>query len=179
MLVVFAMLLATAVPVPVPVPAPSAAPLPPDQEVEAWDPIGTPDAHPAPPPRDIHDDNAQALAAIMPVMGGVLAGSTAAVLAIGITSVVPGALPALLVFAAAEWAAPHFGVWRPLGVRTWQGVAHYVLLPELLLGWAAAWAYREVGSAGVLMRLMGAAAVSVFYTGALIVSYFLMQRAGF
>ena len=85
---------------------------------------------------------------------------------------------ALLVFAASEWAAPHFGVWRPLGVRTWQGVAHYVLLPEALLGWAAAWAYREVGSSGVLMRLMGAGAVSIFYTGALIVSYFLMQRAG-
>lgn len=85
----------------------------------------------------------------------------------------------LVVFAAAEWAAPQFGLWRPLSVRTWHGVAHYVLLPELLLGWAAAWAYREVGSAGVLMRLIGAAAVSVFYTGALIVSYFLMQRAGF
>lgn len=85
---------------------------------------------------------------------------------------------ALLVFAAAEWAAAHFGLWRPMAVRTWQGIAHYVLLPNALLGWAAAYAYREVGSAGLVPRLLATAAVSVFYTGALIVSYFLMQRLG-
>ncbi|WP_022978088.1 DUF6989 domain-containing protein [Nevskia ramosa] len=87
-------------------------------------------------------------------------------------------LLALVVFAASEWAAPVFGLWRPLQVPTWQGIAHYVLLPEALLGAAAAYAYREVRSANVITRLSAAAAVSVFYTGALIVSYFLMQRAG-
>lgn len=87
-------------------------------------------------------------------------------------------LLALIVFAASEWAAPMFGLWRPQQVPTWHGIAHYLLLPEALLGAAAAYAYREVRSANIITRLGAAAAVSVFYTGALIVSYFLMQRAG-
>lgn len=87
-------------------------------------------------------------------------------------------LLALLVFAVSEWTAPMFGLWRPLLVPTWHGIAHYVLLPEALLGAAAAYAYREVRSANIALRLAAAAMVSVFYTGALIVSYFLMQRLG-
>ena len=87
-----------------------------------------------------------------------------------------GAL-ALLVFGAAEWAAPIFDIWRPRNVGTHYGIADYVLLPEALLGWAAAFAYREVGHAGIALRVAAAAAVSVFYTGALVVSYFLIQRA--
>lgn len=86
---------------------------------------------------------------------------------------------ALLVFGVAEWAAPVFGLWRPRNVATHYGIADYVLIPEALLGWAAAYAYREVGGSGPLLRLAAAAAVSIFYTGALVVSYFLMQRAGF
>jgi len=86
---------------------------------------------------------------------------------------------ALLVFAAAEWAAPVFDLWRPRNVGSHYGVADYVLLPEALLGWAAAYAYRETGHAGIALRIAAAAAVSVFYTGALVVSYFLVQRAAF
>lgn len=86
---------------------------------------------------------------------------------------------ALLVFGASEWAAPIFDIWRPRNVSTHYGIADYVLLPEALLGWAAAFAYRETGHAGIAVRIAAAAAVSVFYTGALVVSYFLIQRATF
>ena len=86
---------------------------------------------------------------------------------------------ALLVFAASEWAAPIFNIWRPLNVGMHYGVADYVLLPEALFGWAAAHAYRQVGHGGLAAKIAAAAAVSVFYTGALVVSYFLMERATF
>lgn len=86
-------------------------------------------------------------------------------------------LLALLVFGASEWAAPIFHLWRPQNVAMHYGIADYVLIPEALLGWAAAFAYRETASAHPLARVAAAAAVSVFYTGALIVSYFLMTRA--
>ena len=86
---------------------------------------------------------------------------------------------ALLVFAGSEWAAPIFNIWRPQNVSMHYGVADYVLLPEALLGWAAAHAYRQVSHGGFAAKIAAAAAVSVFYSGALVVSYFLMQRAVF
>ncbi len=101
------------------------------------------------------------------------------VLLIARGSIMLAGVLALLVFAASEWAAPLFGIWRPRNVSTHFGIADYVLLPEALLGWAAAFAYRETSHAGIAMRIAAAAAVSVFYTGALVVSYFLIQRAAF
>lgn len=86
---------------------------------------------------------------------------------------------ALLVFGASERAAPIFDLWRPRGVGSHYGIADYVLLPEALLGAAAAYAYRETGHSGIAVRIAAAAAVSVFYTGALVVSYFLIERAVF
>lgn len=94
-------------------------------------------------------------------------------------STVLAGLLALGVFAASEWAAPVFDIWRPRNVGLHYGIADYVLIPEALLGWAAAFAYRETGQAGIVVRIAAAAAVSIFYTGALVVSYFLMQRAAF
>lgn len=87
-------------------------------------------------------------------------------------------LLALLVFGAAEWAAPLLRLWQPQHVAQSYGIAHYVLLPEALLGWAAAFAFREVQGRAFPVRVAAAAAVSVFYTGALVVAYFLGERAG-
>ena len=44
------------------------------------------------------------------------------------------ALTALVVFVAAEWVLPTFGVWEPVGVTMLGPVALYVLVPEMLLG---------------------------------------------
>ena len=83
----------------------------------------------------------------------------------------------LLVFGAAEWAAPLAGLWQPVHVRETFGVANYVLLPEALLGWAAAYAFRETRDGAFPVRIAAAAAVSSFYAGVLVVSYFLLERA--
>lgn len=92
-------------------------------------------------------------------------------------SVLAATLLSLLIFGAAEWAAPLIRLWSPDHVRTTLGVAHYVLLPEALLGTAAAVAYRWSRDRGPIARLFSAAAVSVFYSGALVVAYFLLERA--
>jgi len=84
---------------------------------------------------------------------------------------------ALLVFGASEWAAPILKLWRPLHVTESYGIAHYVLLPEALLGWAAAFAFRETRDSGALICIGAGAAVSIFYSGALVLSYFLLERA--
>jgi hypothetical protein len=91
---------------------------------------------------------------------------------------VPGAaVLALLIFGASEWAAPLIRLWAPEHVRTSFGIAHYVLLPEALLGGAAAVAFRWSLDRGFAARVSAAAAVSLFYSGALVISYFLLERA--
>jgi hypothetical protein len=87
-------------------------------------------------------------------------------------------LAALLILGAAEWAARPLALWRAQHVSQHLGVAHYVLLPEALLGIACAIAFRATRERGVLDRLVAAFAVMVFYTGALVLSYFLFERAG-
>lgn len=84
---------------------------------------------------------------------------------------------ALLIFGASEWAAPLLRLWEPLNVQQTYGIANYVLLPEALLGWAAAFAFRQTLGQPYPLRVLAAAAVSTFYAGALVVSYFLLERA--
>ncbi len=84
---------------------------------------------------------------------------------------------ALLVFGGAEWAAPLLKLWEPRQVAESFGIAHYVLVPEALLGWAAAYAFQASRSSGAITRIAAAAAVSTFYTGALVLSYFLLEQA--
>lgn len=84
------------------------------------------------------------------------------------------AFAALVLFAVSEWLARPYGLWHSQGVSTDYGVARYVLLPEMLLGAAAFHAWR-VTSGQPLRALLAAACVSTFYTGALVISYFLMD----
>lgn len=75
-------------------PPPSVTPQSPDEEVEAWNPIGTPEAGVARPPRDPHNDTAQAFDAIVPVAGGVFVGALGTVaLAIAASALPFGAAP--------------------------------------------------------------------------------------
>lgn len=84
------------------------------------------------------------------------------------------ALAALVLFAASEWLARPYGLWHSQGVSTIHGVARYVLIPEMLLGGAAYVAWRFT-SGRPLRALFAAACVSTFYTGALVISYFLTE----
>jgi len=77
---------------------------------------------------------------------------------------------ALLLFAAAEWAATPLGLWQHRGVLTLQGIALYPLLPQMLLTLAALWSYRSFGRGPIVSRLGIALGLNVFYTGACFLS---------
>jgi len=88
------------------------------------------------------------------------------------------AAAAFVIFAGAELLAPTLGLWEPTGdTARLLGVAVYVPPAEAVLGGAAA-----VGAAAARGRSLGvtvvlAALVSTTYTGALVVSYFLIDVA--
>ena len=85
------------------------------------------------------------------------------------------ALVALLIFAFAEWFARPLQIWVASGVSQSFGVAHYVLLPEALLGAGTWWLCRQ--HHGISLRLVvQAAALALCYTGALAVSWTLFER---
>jgi hypothetical protein len=87
-----------------------------------------------------------------------------------------GALAAVVVFAVAELSAPSLGLWEPVGhVRMLSTTALYVLPAEAVLGAAVVVAVERVR--GWAQALVGAAAVALLYTGALLVSLLLLDRA--
>ena len=92
------------------------------------------------------------------------------------------ALSALLVFGAAEQlVSVPLRLWRPTEkvVNTAGHVALYVLPAEASLGAATLHAYRTTagaaGWAGAARRVWAALAVAVLYTGALAVSYLVIE----
>lgn len=121
-------------------------------------------------------------------------------LALALTGARPGraAAAAFVIFFGAELLAPTLELWEPVGDLTEvAGIALYVLPAEAALGWAAAVAYgaerrnvairaperRDVVAGATTFRRSAvwprriglAAAVSTFYTGALVVSHFLID----
>lgn len=89
------------------------------------------------------------------------------------------AVLAAVVFLGSELAAPGLGLWEPAGDTTrWAGVAIYVIPAEAALGWATAVAFAATRRSGILHRVAAALAVSTFYLGALVLSYFLVDVAG-
>lgn len=88
------------------------------------------------------------------------------------------ALTAFVVFTAAELLAPVVGLWEPIGDTTrLLGVAVYVPPAEAVLGWAAAVGWQTTKDRSLGMKIAAATAVSVIYTGALVVSYFVIDVA--
>ena len=89
------------------------------------------------------------------------------------------ALIALAVFTVTEVFAPTIGIWEPPGKATEvAGSALDVLAAEAALGWATAAAYAATGERRAAERVLAALAVSTFYTGALVASFFLIDVAG-
>lgn len=83
------------------------------------------------------------------------------------------------IFFGSEVLAPEIGLWEPVGdTERWAGVAIYVLPAEAALGWAAATAFAIAGRSPLPRRVLAALAVSTFYTGALVLSHFLIDVAG-
>lgn len=91
-----------------------------------------------------------------------------------------GAIIAAALFFATELLAPSIGLWEPSdGLRQIFGVAVYVIPAEAALGAATVYAVRVAGGSGWPTRITAAAAVSIFYTGALALSAFLIESASF
>lgn len=87
---------------------------------------------------------------------------------------------ALVVFLGSELAAPMLQLWEPgPGLTEVAGVALYVLPAEAALGWAACVAFQLTREASRPAKIGAALAVSTFYLGALVLSYFLIDVAGF
>lgn len=93
----------------------------------------------------------------------------------------PGRAAALAaaVFLGTELLAPVVDLWAPAGDTTRAlGVAVYVLPAEAALGWAAATGFLLTRERPAAQRIGGALAVSTFYLGALVLSHFLVDVAG-
>jgi hypothetical protein len=91
-------------------------------------------------------------------------------------SVAVAAAVALVLFAASEaslWALP---IWFAKGVSTVGPMAVYVVPPEVLLGAATFVAYRATRGRSWWMIVGSAGVVSTLYTGALALSYLLIER---
>jgi hypothetical protein len=83
-----------------------------------------------------------------------------------------------VIFLGAEILAPVLELWEPIGATTRVlGVAVYVLPPEVALGWAAAVAFAATRRRSWGVRAAAALAVSTFYLGALVLSYFVFDVA--
>lgn len=84
-----------------------------------------------------------------------------------------------VIFLGAELAAPGLGLWEPTGdTQRISGVALYVLPAEMALGWATAFAFNATRRLSLGHRIAAALAVSTFYLGALVLSHFLIDVAG-
>ena len=93
-------------------------------------------------------------------------------------SVARGALAGLVLFFGTELLAPAAGLWEPAGDLTEVlGVAVYVLPAEAALGAGAVVAARVATAVSrpVAERVLAGAALSTFYTGALALSWFLID----
>lgn len=86
------------------------------------------------------------------------------------------ALAALVLFAAAETVLPGLPTWHAVDVATVGPVALYVVPAEVALVVAAHAVHRRVREAGPAAELLGAAVVATFYTGALTVSWYVVER---
>jgi hypothetical protein len=86
------------------------------------------------------------------------------------------AIGSITLFGAAGWGANRLPLWHAHGVRTYQGIALYALAAEVLLGLATWLMFVQVQSRTIVAKVAGAAAVSMFYTGALVVLHLAFSR---
>ncbi len=78
------------------------------------------------------------------------------------------AVLSLAVFAICEGIARPLELWHAQNVAMIAGIAIYVLVAELMLGWATLAGWRGTRGAGMVTRTLTAVGVSAFYAGALI-----------
>ena len=85
------------------------------------------------------------------------------------------AILSLVLFGFWEWAAQPLELWQAQNVRTMAGVAIYVLIPEVFLGLATLYTYRNTRGSGIIQQVFSALSVNLLYTGALFISLLLTR----
>ena len=95
-----------------------------------------------------------------------LGDSSSAVLAAGL---------GLGLFAVAEWMAWYMPIWQAVNVASTAHVAHYVLLPEAWLCLSVVVLERISRGRSTGLRLFCAPLIALSYTGALLVSYWVLE----
>ncbi len=86
------------------------------------------------------------------------------------------ATASFMVFVGSEALAWRIPIWHAQNVAMVGGVALYVVIPEILLGLATFRVFQGTAARPLGVRLVGALALMLFYLGALICSYFLIER---
>ncbi len=89
---------------------------------------------------------------------------------------VTAVVAAAVVFGVAEATLTLLPAWEPVGVTTIGGLAPYLLLPELLLGWMVFAAARWTRTSRPVAYVPVAALVALTYTGAAAASWLLIER---
>lgn len=69
-----------------------------------------------------------------------------------------------------EWVAPVMALWEPKNALIWQGIALYVLIPELLLGLGTLFMWQMLKTQTRIAQIAGGLGLTVFYAGALSLS---------
>ncbi len=87
------------------------------------------------------------------------------------------AVASFVVFVGSEAVAWRIPIWHAQNVAMVGGVALYVVIPEILLGLATLRVFQATGARPLVVRLAGAVALMLFYLGALICCYFLIEVA--
>lgn len=82
----------------------------------------------------------------------------------------------LTLFSFWEWAARPLQLWYGQHVAMIQGVALYPLIPEMLLGLTALWAYRNTDDNNPIQRVFSALGVNLLYTGSLFIGLLFSNR---
>ncbi len=85
------------------------------------------------------------------------------------------AVASFVVFAGSEALAWRIPIWYAQNVVMLGHVAVYVVVPEILLGLATFRVFEATASRPLHVRLAGAVALMLFYLGALMLFYFLIE----
>jgi hypothetical protein len=85
-------------------------------------------------------------------------------------------LIALIIFWISEETMHHIPVWYAQNVKLIGSSAIYVLPAEFFLGIYLSWVYEASLGRNILERIILAGSVFIFYTGALSVSYLIVER---
>ncbi|MHA2253453.1 MAG: DUF6989 domain-containing protein [Candidatus Kariarchaeaceae archaeon] len=85
-------------------------------------------------------------------------------------------LCSLIIFSGSEMTLWRLGSWKAQNVTMFNHLAIYIILPEILLGLSAYWAYEKIQDERNWLKLPVSFLVMLLYVGAAVTSYFLLEQ---